>query len=285
MAEKRKLLTFIGLIFLWQLGACAAVLNPDFEQVDPEDPNRPLHWHSQRSYDSFGDLVEDEFKYAYSATGYIPDPAMQNEEYPLDWQVQGIEPALGRRFGLVNSDGHMEGPIDVRLYQIITVEAGARLSGQFFFGTYDWSPYPDFATILLIPEPDGDREQAIELLHIDIDDVGNAGSMAQWSWFSHTFTHGQEGTYKLEIRVRDYADTLYASLLGVDNISYCPEPLAGDFNRDCVVDFLDLAMLGSYWLEDCTWLQGCLTTDVNADGRVDVDDLVHLSRDWLSDGH
>jgi hypothetical protein len=37
-------------------------------------------------------------------------------------------------------------------------------------------------------------------------------------------------------------------LLG-DVLSYC-EPPVGDVNRDCKVDFLDLALMAEHWLED-----------------------------------
>ena len=46
--------------------------------------------------------------------------------------------------------------------------------------------------------------------------------------------------------------------------------LQGDLNRDCSVDFLDMEILTSQWLNECDWLNwNCSGADLNFDGTVD----------------
>ena len=51
----------------------------------------------------------------------------------------------------------------------------------------------------------------------------------------------------------------------------------GDLNRDCSVDFLDLEILTSQWLNECDWLNwNCSGADLNFDGNVDNIDYSQL---------
>lgn len=55
-----------------------------------------------------------------------------------------------------------------------------------------------------------------------------------------------------------------------------------DFNDDEVVDVLDIALLGSYWLvQDCDDPCWCGKTDINADGYVDAVDFGLFKAFWL----
>jgi hypothetical protein len=55
-----------------------------------------------------------------------------------------------------------------------------------------------------------------------------------------------------------------------------------DFNDDEVVDILDVAVLGSYWLaEDCSNFNWCDKADINADGYVDMVDFALFQKYWL----
>ena len=55
-----------------------------------------------------------------------------------------------------------------------------------------------------------------------------------------------------------------------------------DFNDDEVVDTLDVAVLGSYWLtEGCSDLNWCDKTDINTDGYVDTVDFALFQKYWL----
>jgi len=55
-----------------------------------------------------------------------------------------------------------------------------------------------------------------------------------------------------------------------------------DFNQDTKVDFADLALLASYWLETgCSDPDWCAGTDLDIDGDVDCDDLMFFAAYWL----
>jgi len=55
-----------------------------------------------------------------------------------------------------------------------------------------------------------------------------------------------------------------------------------DFNDDEIVDTLDVAVLGSYWLaEDCNDPNWCGKTDLNTDGYVDTVDFALFQEYWL----
>ena len=55
-------------------------------------------------------------------------------------------------------------------------------------------------------------------------------------------------------------------------------PLTGDFEPDCDVDFDDLGLLISYWLQSCGDCQG---TDLLADGIINLKDYALLAQNWL----
>lgn len=57
-----------------------------------------------------------------------------------------------------------------------------------------------------------------------------------------------------------------------------PYHLAGDFQPDCDVDFDDLTLLISYWLQLCG---DCRGTDLVADGIVNLEDFALLAQNWL----
>lgn len=55
-----------------------------------------------------------------------------------------------------------------------------------------------------------------------------------------------------------------------------------DFNQDTKVDFADLALLASYWLETgCSDPDWCAGTDLDIDGDIDCDDLMFFADYWL----
>ena len=58
-------------------------------------------------------------------------------------------------------------------------------------------------------------------------------------------------------------------------------PMAGDFEPDCDVDFDDLALLISYWLQTCGG-GDCEGTDLLADGIVNLNDFQRLAQNWLA---
>jgi len=95
--------------------------------------------------------TEWEDAYTWSVEKYVPDPNLVRAAYMLNWKVDKIEPAAGDRFVILDSDGKSYGPNKVTLSQTIEVEVGDRIAGQYFFGTYDYDQWADYATISLIP--------------------------------------------------------------------------------------------------------------------------------------
>jgi hypothetical protein len=61
-----------------------------------------------------------------------------------------------------------------------------------------------------------------------------------------------------------------------------PLVTSGNINQDCVVNFLDMAMLAQYWhRQPCTVESGCSQADLNSNGIVDFTDLNVLVQNWL----
>jgi hypothetical protein len=61
-----------------------------------------------------------------------------------------------------------------------------------------------------------------------------------------------------------------------------PEPIEGDLNHDCFVDWLDLKLLVERWLDDgCLYNGWCYEADLNYDLKVDFEDFAKLADSWL----
>ena len=54
--------------------------------------------------------------------------------------------------------------------------------------------------------------------------------------------------------------------------------------KDCKVDFYDLSVLVSHWLDSCSDPYWCDDTDFNESGSVDFSDFATLANEWLMDG-
>ena len=224
--------------------------------------------------------TEWEDAYTWSVEKYVPDPNLVRAAYMLNWKVDKIEPADGDRFVILDSDGKSYGPNKVTLSQTIEVEVGDRIAGQYFFGTYDYDQWADYATISLIPH--NEDKPIIEMVKVGVSDVGNEGSMHGWKWFSHIFEEEQAGKYELQFQVKDLYDSLFGSILAIDNLRYCKNaPAYGDINYDCRVDFLDLAKLAKWWLQECDEFSSCNEADLTDQGDVGIDDLQIIAEYWL----
>jgi|GEM_PF-6531374 len=224
--------------------------------------------------------TEWEDAYTWSVERYVPDPNLVHAANMLDWEVDKIEPIAGERFVILDSDGKSYGPNKVTLSQTIQAEVGDRIAGQYFFGTYDYDQWADYATISLIPH-DQDKP-IIEMVKVGVSDVGNEGSMHGWKWFSHIFEEEQAGKYELQFQVKDLYDSLFGSILAIDNLRYCKDaPAYGDINYDCRVDFLDLAELAQWWLQECDEYSPCNEADLTGDGEVGAGDLQMLAEYWM----
>lgn len=211
----------------------------------------------------------------------------RSENWVLDPNI-GLLPYEGNYFVLLSSiDG---GEVFSEIRQTITVHAGDRLTGAYFFGTEDYRPFDDWATIQLVV-PDTNDVVGPNIVHISVADVQSYGSLRGWKRFDYIFAPSQSGTYDLKIKVEDKSDTVLASYFAIDGLVICPSfgIIYGDINADCIVNFFDFAMLAADWMCDCNDSNtfndpnsNCVYgTDIDDSNFVDLDDLQILTDYWL----
>jgi hypothetical protein len=208
--------------------------------------------------------------------------------YPSNTEVN-LPPFDDQYFLLLKSDDRRHPQTNFsQISQKITVHAGQRISGVYFFSTGDYIPYDDTATIKLIPDPCSNSVGLTEILLAkkSVADVNSYQCMSGWETFTHDFNDANAGTYTLTLRVADAIDNIYTSRLAVDALKIeCIYVLAGDINSDCIVNFLDFALLANQWLGECTPEQPC-SANINEptpDNIVDFADLAVLAEHWLID--
>ena len=202
----------------------------------------------------------------------------------------GLFPFEGEHFLVLSTGDVPRGSAGAKVQQSITVDAGDKLTGVYFFGTCDYWDYNDFAYIKLIPQPGDSNLSEISIVEISVWDVGDYSSLSGWKRFEQVFDTNQAGTYNLTIAVGDYGDAVWDTYMVVDGIVLCHDPpAAGDLSCDCTVNFQDFAFLAADWLRDCNDPNvyydpnsHCLLgTDLTGDGPVDINDLQVMSEYWL----
>jgi hypothetical protein len=208
-------------------------------------------------------------------------------DYAWDSNFIGLHPYEGNYFVVLSSFN--DGPFYSEIRQEITVHAGDRLTGAYFFGTYDYVPFNDYAAIQLVL-PDSNTVVGRNIVDVNVPDVGDHSSMRGWKRFDYIFGVDQTGTYDLKIRVEDISDTRLASYFAVDGLVICPNsPIFGDINADCIVNFPDFAMLATDWMCDCNDSttfndpnHNCIYgTDFDESNLVDFNDLQVIIDNWL----
>jgi hypothetical protein len=220
---------------------------------------------------------------------FVPD---YNEGYYDLWKIntqEGLRPREGQSFVLLTTGDITGDPEWAFIKQGISVNAGQTISGYYFFGTLDYFPYPDYASVTMVPDDSNGLPRSIILASVNVEDVGNYSSTEGWVYFEHTFSTDEEGSYHLVIRVDDYRDKLYTSYFAVDGLTLCDAHLDGDINRDCKVNFRDFSLMAIDWLENCSDpnyfsdpQSNCYKgTDLNDDGPIDYNDLDLMTESWL----
>ncbi len=281
MNVRFKIRMVVLLMGLFASQVAAEILNSGFEDyyVDSNGFNIPTDYNIVTKYYRWEERYGKN-EYAYSVTEFVPDPNQIRDGFTLKWKVDKIRPTEGNRFAILDTDGSGEGPNDVKISQVLQCQAGDRIFGQYFFGTYDWNPYSDYATISLVPYDS--NQPTIEILRVGVEDTDSYSSMEDWEWFSYTIKPGEEGQYDLCFRIQDMSDSLYASFLALDNLRHCSGNFEGDLNDDCRVDFLDYARMNQCLSYSTIDHPSCVDCDINMDGQVDMYDLFYILDQWLS---
>lgn len=277
MRRNYRYFIFLAVLCLCAVGN-AAVQNGGFEDTEPND---------QLPFDPPEAWIRE--NHASVRTWFTPDPCEGDVD---EWKINlndGIYPIEGQSFVVVSSGDFVPEPWMANIQQYVWVQSGQTFSGYYFFGTADYLPYNDYATIKLVPYDSNSGLRDIIVVRIDVSDVNDNSCMEGWDYFERTFSPAEAGGYELMISVRDMEDQIYPSYLIVDGLTLCNTPPDGDISRDCQVNFIDFALLADDWLVDCSdpnYISdpnyNCYKgTNLNGLGRVDANDLELLSDNWL----
>jgi hypothetical protein len=276
-------------IFLAAVCFCAIsnayIYNGGFEDTEPNEQlpfDPPAGWEREN--------------YAAVLERFIPDPCQGNvNAWSIDLE-EGLRPVQGKSFVVLSTGDFVPEPWSASItQQNVYAYAGESISGYYFFGTADYIPYDDYATIALTPVDSNSGLSDITLVYVDVNDVDqdprdtDGKSMEGWEYFEYTFSESEAGGYRLIITVTDEKDGLWPSYLAVDGLSLCNQPPAGDINRDCRVNFDDFSWLATDWLGNCNDPNYALDpnsncyrgTDLDGNGPVDINDLRLMSDSWL----
>ena len=245
------------------------IFNGDFEFGEPNQSlgiDLPVGWQTEN--------------YTAIVSNFVPQPVQGNTS---NWQIDvvaGLDPNYGQSFVVLSTGDVIPDPRSASMSQQIEVGKGWTISGYYFFGTCDYSPYSDYATIKMVSEPNSSPRDII-LVDITVEDVNSYGSMPGWGYFEYVFGPNDPGTYELTIEVVDKQDAIYKSYFAVDHLKLRCGP-QGDINIDCAVDMLDYALLCDDWAIDCSDPNiDCSATDLSRDGVIDANDLSILIDHWL----
>lgn len=248
----------------------ADILNGDFEDfVNGVDFNTPADWNT--------------VNYAAVVSSFVPQPIEGSvSNWKIDINDPGLEPFEGDYFVVLSTSDMDPEPGIAKITQYIQVDINETLSGVYFFGTCDYYPYNDYATITLLPQS-GSPLRDIILVDVALDDsnIGTFGSNDGWQHFEYTFNDIEAGDYLIEVTVNDYQDAIFKSYLAVDGFRICIKPDGGDINNDCHVNLEDFALLSAHWLEDINDPNWFDNADLIPDGVIDVNDLSEICNNWL----
>lgn len=277
--------------------AVGGIHNGGFELSQQPEPN----WLEPPVYPAFWDSSN----YVSLHKGVFDPPYDPNSGgQDVSWVVSG--PRQGQRY-VVLSTGDMGPDSDALIKtgsarQRIYLSSGAMISGSYFFGTLDYRPFEDNASIYLAPDPNTPNHKII-LAQSSVSVVGSFGSTGGWIPFSRTIKDQEAGFYDLVLQVSDGgSDQIIKSYLAVDGLRMCSSgQVPGDINVDCSVNLLDMSIFASQWLRTCPQEPNvpaepnlpqdpnsptdpncfCLKADFNHNYTVDPNDLMVIEDHWL----
>ncbi|MHC4287729.1 MAG: hypothetical protein ACYSSJ_05435 [Planctomycetota bacterium] len=224
------------------------------------------------------------------------------------WEIS--KPFEGDSFVLLSTGGFGNVGADTvegaKISQEIFLDVEDTVLGTYFFGTEDYSPYIDWATIYIQPKENDDPNERILLAYCDVDIVGSYLSTlghpesitGGWVPFSYTIIDANyAGSYYLQCEVVDTTDKKISSYLAVDGLRVCSgKKPAGDINHDCAVNLIDYSIFSSAWLafcpDDTTGIDPntisepnvpCQLSDFDNNSYVDLNDLITMTdpNNWL----
>jgi hypothetical protein len=207
--KKILLRAAIGILTFSCVLSAGSINNSGFESSEPGSGfDTPSDW----TVENYVAVVD-----SFLPSDYAGDKSAW--KIPLDVELTPYE---GSKFALLsNGDSSVNYG---RISQQINVQTGDIITGAYFFGTCDYTPWDDYAEIRLVAEA-GSGLSDIVLVRISVADVGNYGSTDGWVEFqSDAFTDLSVGTYTLQIAIYDTADSQLESYLAIDALHIIPEP-------------------------------------------------------------
>ncbi len=317
---------FHCLLFLPASGECPAYGDPNNAADDPNILDNGLFECGDPNLTTYGFIPPIRWE-------RIPHPSSTNEcdcyaglhpsfaSTETTWEI--THPFQGNSFVLL-STGDLDGDAEPDLAsggsilsQTIFLYAGDTITGAYFFGTTDYRPYNDYASIYLelAAEDPNDYPNAPAYFSIpgtqcNVEAVGDYKSTLRlspktdgWIPFSYTVEPNQAAPYFLRCEVADDRDTIYESYYAVDNLRICRGGQSiADLNWDCDVDLSDYSIISEAWLAFCPDIPitdpnfpgdpndfptpadpntSCQMADLDNSWFVDPNDLIILSDQWL----
>lgn len=262
----------IGILLVSVAFGDAELLNANFELMqdpcDGEDFHRPMYWESE----NFA-AIDSNFT-AVPGHGQSPNWYFENEtiipferDNCLVLSTDDIGPDGGEREAWVVQDYNFVEGLTIEFY--------------YFFGTFDYMPYGDYATVNLI------NARPIEIFRIAVDDVGNYSSTEGWLKFEKyldpndpNVPEGYNDFSGIEFKVEDATDAIYKTYFAVDAVRIGYKPEKGDFNDDWRVNFEDFAVFAQDWqMADVNIIDP--NVDIDDNNYVDVNDMMIFCEHWL----
>jgi hypothetical protein len=195
------------------------------------------------------------------------DPNFIPPEPSVDWNIP--YPYQGDAFVVLSTGGTGDiksGEIkSATISQEVFLNSGDTIIGAYYFGTADYSPYNDYASIYLQlaanpnDYPDSlesflipDAQCSVETIESFRSTLELSPETGGWITFSHTVEPNQVGPYYLRCEVTDFIDSIYNSYFAIDGLRICRGGRSiADMDGDCDVDLLDYSIISKAWMTFC----------------------------------